>query len=176
MPSTWDESRTLRKRSGASISWSVPGSRLLWRRPLRPEDGTRRLALGTTDYHERGYSEAGANPARPRHCNGTSGIRARPSTQNATGQPGRRVESRSQETSPFVPPHNPRGRAGGVPTELVVHRPFLESKKDGRSYFPTANPCASSQCSESLVAVHYPDRLSADGSSGGTAERDGRCG
>jgi hypothetical protein len=72
---------------------------------LRPEGEAHRLAAAEQlKEHERGYSEAGAKPARPRHCNGYLALEARLSTQNATGKPGRRVESRSQETSPFVPP------------------------------------------------------------------------
>jgi hypothetical protein len=38
---------------------------------LRPEVATGRLAaVRKLKEHERGYSEAGATPARPRHCNG----------------------------------------------------------------------------------------------------------
>ncbi len=64
---------------------------------------------------ESGRSEAGAKPARPRHCNGQLYLR-----HHATGQPGRRAGgARSQETSRLVPPRSPSGE-GPVATRAVL--------------------------------------------------------
>jgi hypothetical protein len=67
--------------------------------------GSHRLALLDNRLTTNGATRKPVQDRRgPATVTGAGVQHARFSTQDATGKPGRRVESRSQETSPFVPP------------------------------------------------------------------------
>ena len=85
-------------------------------------------ARRSNDLREPRCSEAGANPARPRHCNGHYHL-----AHIATGQPGRRARARSQETSRSCHHVSPRGRERWRlrPRCRGPHSPIFEAPRMG---------------------------------------------
>ena len=120
----------------ASARRSRRGSRRLLPPARRP--GTLDPA-GQLTYRERGRSETGATPVRPRHCDGHGLSEADIFAHDATGQPGRRAKARSQETSPFAPPDIPSGE-GRWRVDRVSRRraPPVFGPEDGRFSFPAS--------------------------------------